>query len=164
MGGFTFSGLGNYLANTAASRLFPTSRVNDVFRRVAVQNLLFPITQSITFGAVMFWRDGNIRNIKNKVVKDLPQSYLISIFVLTPLNYMQGRFVNAYWRQYTSFIQGTFWNMWLSGLNMPNRQYKTLSMVLDEGMANLYSKYAFSFLNPNKKSKKSTKKITKGDN
>ena len=52
--GFTFSGLGNHFANTAAARLFPTSRFNDVLRRVLVLNLLFPITQSITFGSVMF--------------------------------------------------------------------------------------------------------------
>ena len=105
--GFTFSGLGNHLANTAAARLFPSTRVNDVARRVLTLNLLFPITQSITFLSVMFWRDGNIKNAKTKVVKDLPQSYLISLFVLTPLSYMQGRFVTAYWRKYTSFIQGS---------------------------------------------------------
>lgn len=105
--GFTFSGLGNHFANTAAARLFPTSRFNDVLRRVLVLNLLFPITQSITFGSVMFWRDGNINNIKNKVVKDLPQSYLISVFVLTPLSFLQGRYIAAYQRQFTSFIQGS---------------------------------------------------------
>ena len=105
--GFTFSGLGNHFANTAAARLFPTSRFNDVLRRVLVLNLLFPITQSITFGSVMFWRDGNIRNIKTKVVKDLPQSYLISLFVLTPLSFLQGRYIAAYQRQFTAFIQGS---------------------------------------------------------
>lgn len=72
-------------------------------------NLLFPITQSITFLSVMFWRDGNIKKWKTKVVKDLPQSYLISLFVLTPLSFMQGRFVNAYWRQWTAWIQGSEW-------------------------------------------------------
>ena len=107
MGGFTFSGTGNYFANTAAERLFPGSRFNNVLRRVITLNLLFPFTQSITFGAVMFWRDGNIKNIKNKVVKDLPQSYLISVFALSPLAFMQGRFINAYWRKWTSFIQGS---------------------------------------------------------
>ena len=107
MGGFTFSGLGNYIANTAASRLFPTSRNNDVLRRVLTLNILFPITQSITFASVAFWKDGNLWYIKNKVVKDLPQAYLVSFFVLTPLSYMQGRFVNAYWRQWTSFLQGS---------------------------------------------------------
>ena len=107
MGGFTFSGTGNYLANTAADRLFPGSRFNNVFRRALTLNLLFPITQSITFGAVMFWRDGNIWNIKNKVVKDLPQSYLISVFALTPLTFLQGRYISAYWRKWTSFIQGS---------------------------------------------------------
>lgn len=107
--GFTFSGLGNYFANTAAARLFPTTRTNDVLRRVMTTNLLFPITQSITFLSVMFWRDGNIKKWKTKVVKDLPQSYLISLFVLTPLSFMQGRFVNAYWRQWTAWIQGSEW-------------------------------------------------------
>lgn len=107
MGGFTFSGTGNYFANTAAERLFPGSRFNNVLRRTITLNLLFPITQSITFGAVMFWRDGNIWNIKNKVVKDLPQSYLISVFALSPLTFLQGRFINAYWRKWTSFIQGS---------------------------------------------------------
>lgn len=105
--GFTFSGLGNHFANTAAGRLFPTSRFNDVLRRALTLNLLFPITQSITFGSVMFWRDGNIRNIKTKVVKDLPQSYLISLFVLTPLTFLQGRYIAAYQRQFTAFIQGS---------------------------------------------------------
>ena len=107
MGGFTFSGTGNYFANTAADRLFPGSRFNNVLRRALTLNLLFPITQSITFGAVMFWRDGNIWNIKNKVVKDLPQSYLISVFALTPLTFLQGRYISAYWRKWTSFIQGS---------------------------------------------------------
>ena len=107
MAGFTFSGLGNHCANTAAGRLFPTSRVNDVLRRVLTLNLLFPITQSITFVSVGFWRDGNIKTWKKKVVKDLPQAYLISLFVLTPLSYLQGRYVAAYWRQWTAFIQGS---------------------------------------------------------
>lgn len=75
-------------------------------------NLLFPITQSITFLSVMFWRDGNLKNWKTKVVKDLPQSYLISLFVLTPLSFMQGRFVNAYWRQWTAWIQGSGLWVW----------------------------------------------------
>lgn len=110
--GFTFSGLGNHFANTAAARLFPTTRTNDVLRRVMTTNLLFPITQSITFLSVMFWRDGNLKNWKTKVVKDLPQSYLISLFVLTPLSFMQGRFVNAYWRQWTAWIQGSGLWVW----------------------------------------------------
>lgn len=55
----------------------------------------------------MFWRDGNIRNIKTKVVKDLPQSYLVSLFVLTPLTFLQGRYIAAYQRQFTAFIQGS---------------------------------------------------------
>lgn len=161
MGGFTFSGTGNYFANTAAERLFPGSRFNNVLRRVVTLNLLFPITQSITFGAVMFWRDGNIWNIKNKVVKDLPQSYLISVFALSPLSFLQGRFINAYWRKWTSFIQGSsiaffslslaFWNMWLSGLNMPNREYKTFNEYWSDGMARVYNSYAYSFLSRNKK-------------
>ena len=78
-----------------------------MLRRALTLNLLFPITQSITFGSVMFWRDGNIRNIKTKVVKDLPQSYLISLFVLTPLTFLQGRYIAAYQRQFTAFIQGS---------------------------------------------------------
>lgn len=105
--GFTFSGFGNHCANTAAARLFPTYRRHDVLRRVFLINLLFPITQSITFLSVMFWRDGNINAWKTKVVKDLPQAYLISLFALTPLSYMQNRFVAAYWKQWTAFIQGS---------------------------------------------------------
>ena len=110
MAGFTFSGLGNHCANTAAGRLFPTSRVNDVLRRVLTLNLLFPITQSITFGSVTFWRDGSenfLSKFKVKVVRDLPQAYLISLFVLTPLSFLQGRYIAAYQRQFTAFIQGS---------------------------------------------------------
>ena len=110
MAGFTFSGLGNHFANTAAGRLFPTSRVNDVLRRVLTLNLLFPITQSITFGSVTFWRDGGenfLSKFKVKVVRDLPQAYLISLFVLTPLSFLQGRYIAAYQRQFTAFIQGS---------------------------------------------------------
>lgn len=163
MGGFTFSGLGNYIANTAASRLFPTSRNNDVLRRVLTLNILFPITQSITFASVAFWKDGNLWNIKNKVVKDLPQAYLVSFFVLTPLSYMQGRFVNAYWRQWTSFLQGSefcvefwfvaFWNMWLSSLNIPQREYKTVDDYMEEAIAYLYKSYAFNLISRQGKKK-----------
>ncbi len=119
--GFTFSGLGNHFANTAAARLFPTTRTNDVLRRVMTTNLLFPITQSITFLSVMFWRDGNLKNWKTKVVKDLPQSYLISLFVLTPLSFMQGRFVNAYWRQWTAWIQGS--GLWVRDVTYSFLEY-----------------------------------------
>ncbi|KAK8810815.1 integral membrane protein-like protein [Blastocystis sp. ATCC 50177/Nand II] len=152
--GFTFSGLGNHFANTAAARLFPTTRTNDVLRRVMTTNLLFPITQSITFLSVMFWRDGNLKNWKTKVVKDLPQSYLISLFVLTPLSFMQGRFVNAYWRQWTAWIQGTFWNMWLSGLNLPNREYRTFDDYWRDGMARVYGSYAYSLVSRKEKKPK----------
>ena len=119
--GFTFSGLGNHFANTAAARLSPTTRTNDVLRRVMTTNLLFPITQSITFLSVMFWRDGNLKNWKTKVVKDLPQSYLISLFVLTPLSFMQGRFVNAYWRQWTAWIQGS--GLWVRDVTYSFLEY-----------------------------------------
>lgn len=119
--GFTFSGLGNHFANTAAARLFPTTRTNDVLRRVMTTNLLFPIAQSITFLSVMFWRDGNLKNWKTKVVKDLPQSYLISLFVLTPLSFMQGRFVNAYWRQWTAWIQGS--GLWVRDVTYSFLEY-----------------------------------------
>ena len=119
--GFTFSGLGNHFANTAAARLFPTTRTNDVLRRVMTTNQLFPITQSITFLSVMFWRDGNLKNWKTKVVKDLPQSYLISLFVLTPLSFMQGRFVNAYWRQWTAWIQGS--GLWVRDVTYSFLEY-----------------------------------------
>ena len=107
MGGFTFSGLGNYIANSAVSYLFPTSRHNDVFRRVMTLNLLFPITQTLTFASVALWSNGSILNLKRKVVNDLPQAYLVSLFVLTPLAYMQGRYISSYWRQWTSSIQGS---------------------------------------------------------
>lgn len=114
--GFTFSGLGNHLANTAAGKLFPTTRFNDVLRRTLVLNLLFPITQSITFLSVMFWRDGTIRkNWKTKVVKDLPQAYMISLFCLTPLSFLQGRYVAGNYRKWTSWIQGS--TLCLSGGN-----------------------------------------------
>ena len=66
MGGFTFSGLGNYIANTVVADLFRTTRCNDVLRRVLTLNLLFPITQTLAFVSVAFWGNGNIRNIKNK--------------------------------------------------------------------------------------------------
>lgn len=145
MGGFTFSGLGNYIANTVVADLFRTTRCNDVLRRVLTLNLLFPITQTLAFVSVAFWGNGNIRNIKNKVVNDLPQAYLVSFFVLSPLSYMQGRFVSSYWRQWTSFIQGSeyiiqywfiaFWNMWLSSLNVPQHEYKTVDDYLEEAIA-----------------------------
>ena len=163
--GFTFSGFGNHCANTAAARLFPTYRRHDVLRRVILTNLLFPITQSITFLSVMFWRDGNIRAWKTKVVKDLPQAYLISVFALTPLSYLQGRYVAAYWSQWTAFIQGSkwfynlnlylaWWNMWLSGLNLPNRNYKTFDDYWNQWMGQLYGSYAYGLLS--RKDKKNT--------
>ena len=152
--GFTFSGFGNHCANTAAARLFPTYRRHDVLRRVILTNLLFPITQSITFLSVMFWRDGNIRAWKTKVVKDLPQAYLISVFALTPLSYLQGRYVAAYWRQWTAFIQGTWWNMWLSGLNLPNRNYKTFDDYWNQWMGQLYGSYAYGLLSRKDKKNK----------
>ena len=71
--GFTFSGLGNHFANTAAGRLFPTSRFNDVLRRALTLTLLFTV----------------------------------SLFVLTPLTFLQGRYIAAYQRQFTAFIQGS---------------------------------------------------------
>ena len=163
--GFTFSGFGNHCANTAAARLFPTYRRHDVLRRVILTNLLFPITQSITFLSVMFWRDGNIRAWKTKVVKDLPQAYLISVFALTPLSYLQGRYVAAYWRQWTAFIQGSkwfynlnlylaWWNMWLSGLNLPNRNYKTFDDYWNQWMGQLYGSYAYGLLSRKDKKNK----------
>ena len=161
--GFTFSGLGNHFANTAAARLFPTTRFNDVLRRTLVTNLLFPITQSITFLSVMFWRDGTIRkNWKTKVVKDLPQAYMISLFCLTPLSFLQGRFVAGNFRKWTAWIQGTYWNMWLSGLNLPKRDYRTFDDYWRDGMTQLYGSYAYSLLS--RKDSKSKSKNNKNSN
>lgn len=41
--------------------------------------------------------------------------------------------------------------MWLSGLNMPNREYRTFEDYWRDGMARVYNSYAYSFLSRNKK-------------
>lgn len=54
--------------------------------------------------------------------------------------------------------------MWLSGLNLPNRQYRTFDDYFRAGMAHLSGSYAYFFLsNKPKKSRKgkSTKKSDK---
>ena len=47
------------------------------------------------------------KNWKTKVVKDLPQAYMISLFCLTPLSFLQGRYVAGNYRKWTSWIQGS---------------------------------------------------------
>ena len=47
--------------------------------------------------------------------------------------------------------------MWLSGLNLPNREYRTFDDYFRSGMAQLSGSYAYFFLSDKKKKKKSRK-------
>ena len=54
--------------------------------------------------------------------------------------------------------------MWLSGLNLPNRQYRTFDDYFRAGMAHLSGSYAYFFLsNKPKKSRKGGKSTKQND-
>ena len=55
-----------------------------------------------------------------------------------------------------------YWNMWLSGLNLPKRDYRTFDDYWRDGMTQLYGSYAYSLLS--RKDSKSKNKNNKNKN
>lgn len=47
-----------------------------------------------------------------------------------------------------------WWNMWLSGLNLPNRNYKTFDDYWNQWMGQLYGSYAYALLSRKDKKNK----------
>lgn len=53
--------------------------------------------------------------------------------------------------------------MWLSGLNLPNREYRTFDDYFRSGMAQLSGSYAYFFLSDKKKKSRKGKSSKKSD-